>query len=80
MASESTKEIRKENTMKLSEVRKAVVAGIGSVTTLVVAAQDSFGLYLSPEVANGTAAVVAFVTAVATYLTRNDVVDVVDRY
>jgi hypothetical protein len=66
--------------MKLSEIRKAVVAGIGSVVTLVVAAQDSFGLYLSPEVANGAATVVALVTAVATYLTRNDVVDVVDRY
>ncbi len=62
--------------MKVSEVRKAIVAGIGTATTLVVSALDSFGPYLSADVAHWGAAAVAFVTTVAVYLTKNaEVID-----
>lgn len=66
--------------MKLSEVRKAVVAGIGSVVTLLVAAQDSFSPWLHGSAVTVLAAVVAGATAVATYLTRNEVAGVIDKF
>lgn len=55
----------------VSEYRKAVVAAIGTATTLVVSALDSFGPYLSADVAHWGAAGVALATTVAVYLTAN---------
>ena len=55
----------------VSEYRKAIVAGIGSGVTLVVSALDSFGPFLSADVAHWLAGAVALATAVATYLTTN---------
>lgn len=65
--------------MKFSEIRKAVVATAGSVSTLLVALTDTFGAL--PE---GPSKVVAWAlvacTGVATYFTRNDVAEIVDRF
>jgi threonine/homoserine/homoserine lactone efflux protein len=79
IAAESSKEIRKKETMKLSAIRKALVAAASNATTLIVAFVAVF-----PSVPNQAATVLTAVSTVlvgvVTYLTRNDVVDVVDRY
>jgi hypothetical protein len=64
--------------MRLSEVRKAVVATVGAVLTLLVSFTDTFTL-LPDNVSNVVAWVVAVGTGVVTYLTRNEVVSVLDR-
>lgn len=69
----------KGTTMNLSAFRKAIVAGVGAVLTLLVAFTDTFTL-LPENVSSVFALVVAVGTGVVTYLTRNEVVDVVDRY
>lgn len=65
--------------MKLSEVRKAIVAGVGSVLTLLVSFTDTFTL-LPAGPSHVVAWVVAVGTGVVTYLTRNEVVAVTDRF
>lgn len=62
-----------------SEARKAIVATVGAVLTLLVAFTDTFST-LSPTVSAVIAAVVAVGTGVVTYLTRNDVSGVIDKY
>jgi hypothetical protein len=64
--------------MRLSEVRKAVVAAVGAVLTLLVSFTDTFTL-LPEGPSHVLAWVVAVGTGVVTYLTRNEVVSVLDR-
>lgn len=78
IAAEQNKETKGSTFMKFSEVRKAVVAVVGSVLTLLVAFTDTFSA-LSPQVSAVIASVVAVGTGVVTYLTRNDVAGVLDR-
>lgn len=74
---EQVKEMK--GTPMFSEARKAIVATVGAVLTLLVAFTDTFST-LSPSVSAVIAAVVAVGTGVVTYLTRNDVSGVIDKY
>lgn len=77
IAEEQNKEMK--GTPMFSEARKAIVATVGAVLTLLVAFTDTFST-LSPTVSAVIAAVVAVGTGVVTYLTRNDVSGVIDKY
>lgn len=64
--------------MKVSEMRKAVVAAATNALTLVTAFNTV--VPVSGQVAAAVTAVSTVLVYVVTYFTRNDVADVLDKY
>jgi hypothetical protein len=61
---------------KIQGSRKAVVAGIGALLTVLTFVSDKFHFLIPPAYAEPIAAVIAFLTTVLTYTTPNQLPDV----
>jgi protein-S-isoprenylcysteine O-methyltransferase Ste14 len=61
---------------KIQASRKAVVAGIGTLLTVLTFVSDKFHFLIPPQYAEPVAAVIAFLTTILTYTTPNQLPDV----